>query len=256
MTDRSLPVDLEHVESWRTALAEAGQDAFPRIVVLERVDSTQDEIRRIGAVPGTVVAALRQMRGRGQLGRTWEDTTDAGVALTAAMPRASSARLMLVGAIAALGAMRAFVDESQVRLQLKWPNDVIVGQRKLAGVLVETTGDCALVGIGVNVRQRSFPPPLDRTATSLAMLGIEPPRCLVAGGIVARLRELQQLDDSALVETYRIHDSLRGTRRSFMHAGEQYDGVVLDVDPLSAIVLRKDDGEVVSLPPATTSLAR
>ncbi|HRQ74913.1 MAG TPA: hypothetical protein PK098_03240, partial [Phycisphaerales bacterium] len=111
-----------------------------RIIVLRETDSTQDAAKRFGAQPGDVVTAGRQTAGRGRLGRAWADTVDAGVAVTMVVDCRSlraTEQLATIGAIAAACAVEAVMG---ARVGIKWPNDVVVDGRKLAGVLIEQSG--------------------------------------------------------------------------------------------------------------------
>ncbi|MEM9493197.1 MAG: biotin--[acetyl-CoA-carboxylase] ligase, partial [Myxococcota bacterium] len=157
-------------------------------VRLEVCDSTNDEAARLagqGAPGGTVVTALAQRAGRGRLARSWyspagenlylscllrPDGPDPAARLpaepSAVPPIALAAGLAVARAVAALG----------LAPRLKWPNDVLVDGRKLAGILAEASSrgrrvEYAVVGIGVNLDTVEFPPALAGRATSLRALG-------------------------------------------------------------------------------------
>jgi BirA family biotin operon repressor/biotin-[acetyl-CoA-carboxylase] ligase len=161
-----------------------GGDLAARIIApvirLESVDSTQAVLFALaadGAADGTVVVANFQRAGRGRRGRTW--TADSGEALLASFlmrPRLASRELPLLSyvvAVAAADAVAAF----GAAPRLKWPNDVLVDGRKIAGILLEsriTSRDDAddvvvVVGVGLNVGQRAFPAELSDRATSLRL---------------------------------------------------------------------------------------
>lgn len=132
----------------------------PRVVALDTTGSTVDVAHALaaeGAAAGTVVVANAQTAGRGRLGRTWRSASGAGVWLTV-LERPSSSRgldvLSLRVGIALAPALDGLVRE---RVRLKWPNDLYVGNRKLAGVLVEArwrdgAPEWVAIGVGINVR--------------------------------------------------------------------------------------------------------
>ena len=132
----------------------------PRIVVLDETGSTLDVAHALaneGAPAGTLVVANAQTAGRGRLGRAWRSASGAGVWLTL-IARPSSSRgldvLSLRVGIALAPALDGLVRE---RIRLKWPNDLYVGDRKLAGVLVEArwrdgAPEWVAIGVGINVR--------------------------------------------------------------------------------------------------------
>ena len=148
--------------------------------ILKETDSTNtaaSALAQQGAEHGTVVAADRQTAGRGRLGRSWFSPPGANLYCSVILRRTPGDRqwedlgwLPLVSAVAAARAIRTLTDLHPV---LKWPNDVLIGQRKVGGLLCEggTSGQRAYVvvgvGINVNTRRESFPEELGTLATSL-----------------------------------------------------------------------------------------
>jgi BirA family biotin operon repressor/biotin-[acetyl-CoA-carboxylase] ligase len=126
------------------------------IEVVQRTGSTNTDLlarAAAGAAEGLVLVAEEQVAGRGRLGRTW--VSPPGTALTfsvllrpAGLPVARRSWLPLLAGIAVVSAVRALTG---LVAQVKWPNDVLIGDAKLAGILAEGTGDAVVVGIGVNV---------------------------------------------------------------------------------------------------------
>jgi BirA family biotin operon repressor/biotin-[acetyl-CoA-carboxylase] ligase len=170
------------------------------VVALESVDSTNEEVRRraaAGAPEGLVVVADSQTAGRGRRGHTWHSPPGAGVYLSLLLrpkvPAAEAVALPLRAGLATCRALRALGLEPV----LKWPNDVLVGGRKVAGILVESvTGreglvDVAVVGIGVNVAAHPMPADIAHTATSIeSALGRPVPRADLAARLLRALGSL------------------------------------------------------------------
>jgi len=126
-----------------------------------------------GAAEGDWLLAARQSAGRGRLGRAWQSPpgnvyTSGLVRLRAGDPPAPT--LALVAAIAVFDVVARWTGAG---LQLKWPNDLLVGDAKIAGILLERAGDAVVIGIGVNLAHH--PVGLARPTTSLAALGIAAP---------------------------------------------------------------------------------
>jgi len=222
-----------------------------RAHVLESTPSTQDAPETQAALPGTVVTAWRQTAGRGRFGRQWADTATAGVAATFVVEPQPAERLALAGAVAAAEAVEAALG---VRVGIKWPNDIVVSGRKLAGVLIEIRSGRALVGIGINCMQDRFDGELESRATSLAMLGARVERLEVLASLVAALDRALAATDAALVESFLERDALRGTRAVFATPEGPVEGVVRSVDPMRGLVVRIDSGERF-LPAHSTSVA-
>jgi BirA family transcriptional regulator, biotin operon repressor / biotin---[acetyl-CoA-carboxylase] ligase len=148
------------------------------------VDSTSERafaaLARGDARHGDVHVATAQSAGRGRLGRRWESAPDMGLYLSVVLlppaPGPPPPALTLAGGLGVLEGAEALGLRGA---QLDWPNDLVVGAAKLAGVLVESRGfdpgtPCFVLGIGLNVRQTLFPAPLaqERAVTSLALEGL------------------------------------------------------------------------------------
>ena len=160
------------------------------------VDSTNE--RALAAVAagtarhGDVHLAEEQRAGRGRLGRRWTSAHGEGLYLSVVLLPAEAPRPAALTMAAGLAALEAAQALGARAARLKWPNDVLVEGAKLAGILVEARGAeplHAVVGLGLNVRQRSFPPELEaeRAVTSLARLGHEHALDEAAAVLLARL---------------------------------------------------------------------
>jgi BirA family transcriptional regulator, biotin operon repressor / biotin---[acetyl-CoA-carboxylase] ligase len=154
-----------------------GGAAAPTIVRRGRVDSTQAIVFALaaeGAVDRTVVVADSQAAGRGRRGRTWQD--EPGASLLASIllrPQLTPAQLPTLSLAAGVAVAEALAHAAGLEARLKWPNDVLVNGRKVAGILVESRGLAPVValGIGINITQRSFPADLAERATSVHLAG-------------------------------------------------------------------------------------
>jgi BirA family transcriptional regulator, biotin operon repressor / biotin---[acetyl-CoA-carboxylase] ligase len=174
-----------------------------RIVHVNRVDSTQATAFALaadGARDGTVVVADYQASGRGRRGRAWEAAPGQSLLATILLrPRLPAAQWPAYSLVAAVAVAETLARTAALAARLKWPNDVLIAGRKIAGILLEsrTLGDSAssvvAVGIGINLAQRAFPAALSARATSVA---------IEAGRVVARDTML-----SALLDTF---DGWRG----------------------------------------------
>ncbi|MDR2485400.1 MAG: biotin--[acetyl-CoA-carboxylase] ligase [Treponema sp.] len=146
----------------------------------ETLSSTMDVSRELsdrGEPHGTVIAADFQEAGRGRLGRTWNSQRGESLFFTillryagyAAIPKALTLKTGLAVALA----IEDFIENTGLSLrdtiQVKWPNDIMIGPRKVAGILTEGNGKTVYAGIGVNLAQREFPEPLRGKAVSIAL---------------------------------------------------------------------------------------
>jgi BirA family transcriptional regulator, biotin operon repressor / biotin---[acetyl-CoA-carboxylase] ligase len=192
-----------------------------------------------GAPHGTLVTADAQSEGRGRQGRTW--SAAAGRALLCSVViRDPPALLPLAAGVAVAEVVEAAVAGGQARL--KWPNDVLVSGRKVAGILVEGRPQegWAVVGIGLNValRPEDFPSELRATAGSL---GLEPDAVEpTLSALLERLERWVTADAGSLVDAVRTLDALLG--HPVRWAGGR--GVGAGIDAGGRLLVRTDDGEV------------
>lgn len=241
------------IELWPDRLERAIRDSslFKRVFVLRQTQSTQDAARRMNAAAGDVLAAWRQTAGRGRLGRAWADTAEDGAAVTIALNIQRNRESLAIAC--AVGVARAAELLLQRSVGIKWPNDIIVDGRKLAGILIEQYGALTLIGVGLNVRQQSWPAELADRAISLAQTGSIVDRVDVIATVLASIDEALQLDESRLVREFTKRDVLPGRRATFRNNDRDITGEVLRIDPLRGLAVRTEEGEVW-LDAATTSV--
>jgi BirA family biotin operon repressor/biotin-[acetyl-CoA-carboxylase] ligase len=159
-----------------------------------------------GQPHGTAVVADIQTAGIGRHGHSWhsEDLGGLYLSIVLRLPLASPSMPVLTMALG-LAVQRAVNDVAQVATDLRWPNDVMLSERKLAGILVQAAGDALIAGIGVNVNQETFPLDLAAIATSLRReTGLEFSKDDLASRIVAEsLRYAALLSEKGRLEILR-----------------------------------------------------
>lgn len=244
------------LERWPTILTGAVGRCrlFNEVRVLAETASTQDAARELAPHSGLIVTSWRQTGGRGRLGRTWADTGEDGVAVTFIAPDAPPERLAVASAVAVARTVAWCARfDSTVRVGIKWPNDVVVERRKLAGILIERTRGVALIGIGLNVGQRSFDGDLATTATSVRLLGFDVDRCAVLEHLMLDVDAALAENPESLASAYAERDALRGTHAVFGTPEGEVAGLVLRVSPFEGIVVACD-GVERCLAAATTTV--
>ena len=158
------------------------------ITVLDTVDSTNTYAKKLaanGAPHGTCVLAHAQTAGRGRLGRSFYSPAGEGLYLSLILrPDAPPEQYLHLTAMAAVAAREALEEVCGIKPQIKWPNDLVIGTRKLAGILCERT-DAVIIGIGINLAQTEFPAELKHIATSVLMAsGKIPDRIALAAALI------------------------------------------------------------------------
>jgi len=199
----SLPYALCVIVMWIDDLCQAckGRLIGKEILSFSKIDSTNREARdraKGGAPEGLVILADSQSHGKGRLGRSWESPPGTNLYLSIILrPPVDPSDAPQITLLAGVATARALSDVSGLKCLIKWPNDILLRGKKLAGILAEMEGEGArvgfvILGIGVNVnwRREDFPADLGGTATSLrAESGKEISRAAAAAGI---LRELEK----------------------------------------------------------------
>lgn len=251
----------------------------PRLIeVYQQTASTQDTARRLiadrgPAADGALVIADEQTAGRGRLGRRW--IAPKGSALTfsrigrTTTPDDSQAvnRLTFAACVGVAEAIDTWLAPKGQRAQIKWPNDVLVAGRKIAGILVEvvhngSANHYAIIGVGLNVNlmPKQLPddpddPTLRDRVTSLAILGAKADRLAVMARVMTQTDAALDLDDPAeLLNRWRRRSTLIGQRVRLQSGGQFYEGEVADLDPNLGLILRTSAGSLVHLPAATTTV--
>lgn len=214
-----------------------------------------------GIPPGTVYVAGAQSAGRGRQGRTWLSAASAGLYATYHLRAANSGDAPLYSLAAALASGDAILETSDLPTVLKWPNDVqhLTSDgmpRKLSGVLAESrsapgrSGVDVFLGVGINVRAAPLPPELESVATSIEASGGRFPvleELLAAlSCALSRWAALMEASPPGLVKAWRARLATLGTRVQLRTPSGDVEGEAVDVTSGGELVLRHDDGRVVS----------
>jgi len=220
-------------------------------------DSTNARARELaeqGAPEGTLVVADSQSRGRGRRGRTWFSPPNAGIyaslILRPSIPASEATQLTFLTAVASA---EALIHVTHVDAHIKWPNDLLVKGKKIAGILTEIQSEqgslaYAVVGIGMNVHTPFFPDDLGETATSVL---IETGRQFSRTGILREylkrqeqwLREWQAFGFDPVLRRWKGMAETIGRRIRVEMPDQTWEGRAVDVDPQGVLLLNDSNGE-------------
>jgi BirA family biotin operon repressor/biotin-[acetyl-CoA-carboxylase] ligase len=206
-----------------------------------------------GMSDGVTVVADAQVRGRGRSGRAWTHAPGQGLALSVALHLGCDVRQAGVVPLVAGLALAEAAASLGAAPRLKWPNDVLLGGRKLAGVLCELRrpaagGEAVVIGVGVNVGQAlaDFPEQLRATATSLAIAGVATTVEEVAAAFLNALEpcwtRLQEGDRASLLREWSARAAFWGEPVTVNAPGGPLSGVAQRLDDDGALVLRLESG--------------
>jgi len=233
-----------------------------RIYHFFKTDSTNRvamELANSGEAEGAVILAEEQTAGRGRAGRSWHSERAAGIYVTLLLrPKISPIQAPLLTMMAGLSAQAAIHAQTGLAPDLKWPNDLILGGKKLGGILTEMYADTSLVrfvivGIGINVNQERLPSELSSIATSL---WAETGRPQSRPQLLARLlREFESdynhfLREGAKSITERFSKASSyavGKKVHVANGSESFNGVTAGLAPEGLLQVERDDGKVVTI---------
>ncbi len=228
-----------------------------KIIVLDTVTSTMDEAFRLGmenCPEGTLVVAEAQSKGRGRLGRVWASPKAKGLyfsfVLRPSLPLDQLAQLTLMSAVAV---SEAIEDISELKPSIKWPNDILLGTRKLAGILTELRAESdqvkfVIVGIGLNVNTSRHQ--LTTGASSLKVAaGQSFNRAQVFQAILRSLEKwylkLLHHEFAEIMEEWKKRSATLNKRVRITDSAGVIEGQAIDLDEDGALLIRKDNGIVV-----------
>jgi len=219
------------------------------LLELAEVDSTNEEARRRaqGGEKGPLwIAAARQTAGRGRRGRSWvlqPGNLAATLMIRPERPAAACAQLSFAAALAVADMLAGTLRNAELRL--KWPNDVLAGEKKIAGILLESESGAdglAWLAIGIGVNLAAFPEDTDLPATSVKALGAVPPTPAEALGDLAAsfakwYEAWREAGFAPLREAWLARASGLGRRIRVRLAQEEIVGTFRDLDETGGLVL-------------------
>jgi BirA family biotin operon repressor/biotin-[acetyl-CoA-carboxylase] ligase len=233
-----------------------------RIYHFFKVDSTNRvalELGHGGEPEGAVVLAEEQTAGRGRAGHLWHSERAAGIYVTLLLrPRLAPVQAPLLTMMAGLSAHAAIQAQTGLVVDLKWPNDLLIGGKKAGGILTEMHAEPGLVrfvivGIGLNVNQEKFPGELGATATSLRAETGRPQSRLEM--VVRLLREFESdynrfLKDGAASTIERftaVSSYARGKKVRVTNGKESFLGTTAGLGPEGLLQVTREGGQQVTV---------
>ena len=225
------------------------------VLTYAEIDSTNNEARRYiqaGLIGPALFIAEKQTGGKGRLGRTFYSPEDAGIYMSLAYPlHASYNEALRVTAKTAVSCLRGLQANVNAALSIKWVNDLYFGDRKAAGILVESVpGDLGLlwviIGIGINLAETEFPEDLQGIAVSLHAQNADR-NAIITSIISDLLWELKNLSDTTYLETYRAYSNVLGEDIRFGVAPDFEEGKAVEIDDQGALIVEKMDGTRIRL---------
>jgi BirA family transcriptional regulator, biotin operon repressor / biotin---[acetyl-CoA-carboxylase] ligase len=213
--------------------------AFPgrRIDYYPTIDSTMKAAAQLD--PGAVVIAEEQTAGQGRHGHAWHSEPYAGIYCSLVTRQAPVLTLAM-----GLAARAAILEATGLTCDLRWPNDLLLGGRKVVGILAQAAGANAVAGIGINANHEGFPPELAALATSLRMeSGREVSREAVLVALIHAVDEFTRFEKDEILRRFTGASSYaHGLRVTVDLPDGVLEGVTAGLNPDGFLIVRKPDG--------------
>lgn len=225
----------------------------------ESTDSTNLQVKRLmeeGASEGVLVVGGEQKQGRGRRGRSWQSPPGTNIYMTLGLKPGYQPDLApMVTLIDALAVACAIEQTCDLKTQIKWPNDVVIGGKKICGILTEMSAETGyihyvVIGTGINVNIREFPEEIRETATSLYL---ETGKPVLRAPIIAKTMEYfedyyekftKTMDLSLVAEAYNDKLVNKDAAVRVLDPQGEYDGTAHGIDARGQLLVEKRDGTV------------
>ena len=231
------------------------------VVYYPETDSTNIRIRHLGdegAPHGTLAVADRQMAGRGRRGRTWESPGGSCIYMSILLrPDLAPEKAPMLTLVMACGVAEGIMDCADVKVQIKWPNDIIVSGKKLAGILTEMSTQVdyinhVTVGVGINVNVQNFPEEIQTATSLLSETGTQTKRAPVIAAVMKHFEEnykifMQTEDMSGLMEKYSSLLVNQGREVLILEKDAEYKAYAEGINQKGELVVRREDGTVENI---------
>ena len=232
------------------------------LVFLEETGSTNVEAAALAGKNypnGTLVVANRQTGGKGRRGRSWHSESGTSIAMSLLLkPKLEAEYASMLTLIQGLAVAKTIEEVCGLRTQIKWPNDILVNEKKVCGILTEmimekTKISSIIIGTGINVNQENFPKEISEIATSLKIEKKESQsKVKLIVGICKFFekyfeRFMETKDLSLVLEEYNSYLISRGRRVKVLDPQGEFEGEALGITALGELLVRKDNLEVVKV---------
>ena len=203
-----------------------------------------------GAPEGLLVLAETQTEGRGRRGRNWLTPRGEAIAMTLLLrPTAHPSQVATLSLVTALAVAEAIEEAAGIPACIKWPNDIVILGRKVAGILLEMDADeervrSVVCGVGINVHQQIFPVELREIASSLDLLAgqVQTRSTIVRAFLVRMEANLRLLGTDTFLEAYRARSATLKSEVRVVSPEESFTGRACDITGSGSLLVETEDG--------------
>ena len=232
------------------------------VVLLEETGSTNVEAARLaqqGRDHGTVVIADRQTCGKGRRGRSWHTPGNTSIAMSFLLkPQLEAEYASMLTLVQAMAVAEAVEEVTALKSQIKWPNDILINEKKVCGILTEmnlsgSEISSIIIGTGINVNQESFPEEIREIATSLKKeSGEDQCREKLIGVLCEKFEQyyeqfLATKDLSGIVEEYNARLVSAGRSVRVLDPKGEYTGEAMGINAQGELQVRQENGNIINV---------
>lgn len=232
------------------------------VVYFEETGSTNVDafgLAAKGSGHGTLVIANSQTGGKGRRGRNWHTPKGASIAMSIILkPQMEAEHASMLTLVQAMAVARALEDVSGLKAQIKWPNDILLNEKKVCGILTEmhlegSKISSIIIGTGINVNQEDFPREIADIATSIKReVGVAVSREELIEKICEYFEKyydkfMQAKDLSDIMGEYNVRLISTGRRVRVLDPKKEFMGEALGINPLGELLVKREDGHVINV---------
>jgi BirA family biotin operon repressor/biotin-[acetyl-CoA-carboxylase] ligase len=249
-----------HLTAWEIQAGLGTDQIGKKVHFFSNVDSTNTAAFRLalnGASEGEVVVVESQTAGKGRMGRQWESPSGVNIYLSIILrPPFPPSKIPLITLMTAVACAEAIEEVAGVLPAIKWPNDLLLGEKKIGGILTEADMEMdkinfIIVGIGINVNmpRSAFPPSIRDTATSLQeVLGKQVSRVTIIQTLLQKFElwytRFKEGRGKEIKRRWEELSQIRGKHVSVAFMGEMVQGMALEIDADGALLIQEAGGAV------------
>ncbi|WP_300674257.1 biotin--[acetyl-CoA-carboxylase] ligase [Desulfoluna sp.] len=236
--------------------AQVGKTSIVHHALTDSTNIRARELAREGAPSGTLVVAEAQSAGKGRKGRSWLARPGEGLLFSLILrPDMEPSRAALITLMTAVSVAEALIQETGIDARIKWPNDILVGGKKLAGILTEMSMeldavDYVIVGLGLNINTpaEAFHPDIQEIATSvMAESSAAFSRVALLRAILSRFeahyKTLTEQGPESMLSRWKTLSDIIGRRVRVSMMREEIEGQVIDIDTDGVLRVKNAAGE-------------
>ena len=227
-----------------------------KIYLLDTIDSTNSFAKQIASekeCEGILVIANHQTAGRGRMGRSFFSPEDSGAYFSVLFrPKNTADEVLLITSAIAVAVCRAIDKTANVKTEIKWVNDIYLGDKKLCGILTEALSgrrnneiEYVVVGVGINIKNDAFPPEIADIATSVSSHSDTKidKEILIAEVIKEFEKIYEKAETRDFIKEYKARSCVIGKKVNAIRAGISREVFVKDIDENGALVVTNEKGE-------------